>query len=194
MKKRVFIVHGWGGSPKEGWFPYLKTELESRGFDVFAPKLPQSNKPKISNWVPALNSAVGIPDQNTYFVGHSIGCQAIARYLETLESDFRVGGAVFVAGFFKKLSISDWDDSDKNLSEEWLNTKIDLKKVKTILNQSVAIFSDDDPYVPLSNMQDFKDILGSKIIIENKKGHFSGSAGMTKLPVVMEAVLEIAGM
>ena len=27
--KRVFIVHGWGGHPDEGWFPWLSSELGS---------------------------------------------------------------------------------------------------------------------------------------------------------------------
>ena len=26
--KRVFIIHGWDGYPEEGWFPWLKEELE----------------------------------------------------------------------------------------------------------------------------------------------------------------------
>jgi hypothetical protein len=26
--KRVFIIHGWEGYPEEGWFPWLKKELE----------------------------------------------------------------------------------------------------------------------------------------------------------------------
>ena len=33
-----------------------------------------------------------------------MGCQTIARYLETLPDEIKVGGAVFVAGFFKSLT------------------------------------------------------------------------------------------
>ena len=85
----------------EGWFPWLKRELEERGFQVFIPHLPDSDKPRIEKWIPALADAVGTADANTYFVGHSMGCQAIARYVETLDQ--KIGGAVFVAGFFKRL-------------------------------------------------------------------------------------------
>ena len=35
-----------------------------------------------------------------------------------------------------------------------------------------TIFSDNDPYVPLDNQDDFKIRLGSKIIIDHNKGHF----------------------
>ena len=28
--QRVFIIHGWDGYPEEGWFPWLKKELEAK--------------------------------------------------------------------------------------------------------------------------------------------------------------------
>jgi len=27
---KIIIVHGWDGSPKHGWFPWLKNELEKK--------------------------------------------------------------------------------------------------------------------------------------------------------------------
>src|SRR3989338_169649 len=98
--KRVFIVHGWGGHPEEGWFPWLKKELEAKGFKVFVPQLPDAENPRIQKWVPKLAETVGVPDEETYFVGHSMGCQTIARYLESLPAEIKIGGAIFVAGFF----------------------------------------------------------------------------------------------
>jgi len=37
MAKRVFIIHGWDGYLEEGWFPWLKRELEAAGFAAFVP-------------------------------------------------------------------------------------------------------------------------------------------------------------
>jgi len=52
----------------------------------------------------------------------------------------------------------------------------------------------DDPWVPLDNQDDFRDKLGSKIIIRHKMGHFTGGDdGILELPVVLESLLEIAG-
>jgi len=191
-QKRVFIVHGWDGYPEEGWFPWLKKELEVRGFSVLVPQLPNPDEPRINNWVPKLKEVVGKPDGQTYFIGHSMGCQTIARYLETLSENTKVGGAVFVAGFFKRLTNLEDDDIVRSVSQEWLTTPLDLKKVKTCLKKSVAIFSDDDPYVSIDNQEDFSNILGSKIVIRHGQGHFSGSTGTTTLPVALEALLEIA--
>lgn len=190
-KKRVFIIHGWDGYPKEGWFPWLKTELEKHGFDVFIPQLPKAEEPRINNWVPFIVKAVEKIDNQTYFVGHSIGCQAIIRYLEKLQKDKKIGGAVFVAGFLKRLSNIEEDDVAKSVVEEWLKTPINLNKVKKIINKSIAIFSDNDPYVPIDNQEEYKNILGSKIVIKHKKGHFSGSEGTKSLQTALDAILEI---
>jgi len=187
--KRAFIIHGWDGYPEEGWFPWLKGEMESQGFEVFVPQMPKPDEPRIKSWVPALAAVVGVPDQDTYFVGHSMGCQTIIRYLETLGSSIKVGGAVFVAGFLTRLSNLEDDDVVHDVAKEWLETPIDLEKVKINLSASVAIFSDNDPYVPIENQTKFKSSLGSSIKIMSKQGHFSGTADHTKeLPAVLTAL------
>ena len=192
MKKRVFIIHGWEGYPEEGWFPWLKQELTKVGFEVFVPQMPEASNPRIYNWVPKIAEVVGIPDENTFFVGHSMGCQAIARYVESLPDNTKVGGAVFVAGFFKHLIEEEDDPELQEIRKHWLGTPIDFDKIKPRLGKSVAIFSDDDPYVPLDNQDDFRDKLSSKIVIESNKGHFSGSDGVVELPQALKAVLEIS--
>ena len=189
MSKRVFIVHGWGGYQEEGWFPWLKRELETRGFQVFIPQLPDADKPRIEKWIPALVSAVGVADVDTYFVGHSMGCQAIARYVENLDQ--KIGGAVLVAGFFKRLTGLEDDADVQETDRHWLTRPLDFEKVKAHLGKSIAIFSDNDPWVPLDNQDDFRDKLRSKIVIEHAKRHFSGSDGVKELPAALRAVEEI---
>ncbi|MFA6253196.1 MAG: alpha/beta hydrolase [Patescibacteria group bacterium] len=192
MSKKVYIFHGWDGYPEEGWFPWLKQQLESRGFEIFVPQLPQADEPRIKNWLPALSEFVKNPNQDTYFVGHSMGCQAIVRYLENLPKDTKIGGAIFVAGFLKSLAGLEDDDTVRDVAKEWLDTPIDFEKVKKHLEKSVAIFSDDDPWVPLENQNDFREKLGAKIIIEHKQGHFSGQRDNTKeLPIVLQELLKI---
>lgn len=193
MKKRVFIIHGWEGYPEEGWFPWLKSELEARGFEVHVPQMPDTRNPRIEKWIPKLAEVVDVPDKKTYFVGHSMGCQTIARYLESLPDEVVVGGVVFVAGFFKRLTEIGDDPDEQKIVKHWLDAPLDFKKIKARIGKSVAIFSDNDPYVPIDNQDDFRDQLGSKIIIERHMGHFSGpSDKITELPIALRSVLEVS--
>lgn len=192
INKRIFIVHGWDGSPQSNWFPWLKKELENKGFDVFVPQLPDPGNPRIYNWVPKLAEIVEKPDSQTYFVGHSMGCQTIARYLETLPENIKIGGAVFVAGFFKGITGLEDEPGNPETIKHWLKTPVNLKKTKAHLPKSIAIFSDNDPYVPLDNQDDFGSELESKIIIEHNMRHFNEGAGITQLPIALKSVLEIS--
>ncbi len=191
--KKVVIVHGWEGFPGDAWYPWLQKELEAKGFEVVVPQLPNPGSPRVQAWVEALSDAVGAPDEQTYFVGHSMGCQTIARYLETLPEGQKVGGAVFVAGFFKRLVGIDHDENSRETEKDWLSVKPNLQKVREHLSKSVAIFSDDDPWVPLDNQDDFRDVLGSEIIIEHAKGHYNKNRDhTTELPIVLEKLLELS--
>lgn len=190
MPKRVYIIHGWDGSPQNCWFPWLKNQLEARGFLVKIPAMPNPAVPEIKSWVAHLNSIVGKADENTYFIGHSIGCQTILRYIEQIPKK-TIGGIVCVAGFFKLLHLQ--TDEEKEIAKPWLETPVNFNKIKERANKIIAIFSDDDPDVDLENKELFEKHLGAKTIIEHKKGHFSDDAGVKELPSVLEAILKIAG-
>ncbi|MBI4019653.1 MAG: serine hydrolase family protein [Candidatus Aenigmarchaeota archaeon] len=190
---KAILVHGWDGHPEEGWFPWLKKELEKRGFEVTVPQLPDAEKPRIEKWIPALAMAAGKVDENTYFIGHSMGCQAIVRYVESLPEAVKIGGAVFVGGFFLRLTGLENDADVQETDRHWLGSPVDFRKAKSHMRRSVAIFSDDDPYVPLDNQEDFMEKLGSEIIIEHNKGHYNESAGAFQVPSVLDAVLSISG-
>ena len=191
MQKRIFIVHGWDGSPQNCWFPWLKNKLEEKGFFVEAPAMPNPEIPEVKSWVSCLRNAVGETDENTYFVGHSIGCQTILRYIEQLPAESRVGGVVCVAGFFRLLHLE--TDEEKEIAKPWLETQMDFEKIKKHTNKIIAIFSDDDPDVDLGDKELFKTYLNAKTIVEHRKGHFSDDAGIKELSSALEAVLEIAG-
>jgi predicted alpha/beta hydrolase family esterase len=185
--KRVFIIHGWGGYPEEGWFPWLKKELEAKGFGVSVPAMPNPSEPKIETWIPFLSELVGSPDLNTFFVGHSIGCQTIIRYLETLPEGVKIGGAVFVGGWYNLRNLE--TEEEKRIAGPWVNTPRNDEKIRAVVNKAVAIFSDNDPYVLPQNQESWKEKVGAKIIVEHDRGHFNE---IDELPSALEAVLEMS--
>ena len=189
--KRVILAHGWDGTPTTGWFPWLQKELESRGFEVTAPQLPETGSPHIDVWVAALASAVGTVDEETYLVGHSMGCQAIVRFLETLPEGAKAGGVVFVAGFFRPLTGLE-SEAEMEVDREWSDTPVAFEKVRSHMEKSFAIFSDNDPWVPLENADDFKNKLESEVVVQHEQGHFNESGGFRELPIVLQKLLEMS--
>lgn len=192
MRKRVFIIHGWDGYPQEGIFPWLKSELEAKGFVVFNPLMPNPLKPKIKSWVSFLKKQIGAPDKNTILFGHSMGAQAILRYLESLNEGENIGGVVFLAGWTHLTDKAYEIDEDVEIAKPWLKTPLSWDKIKSRSNNFIAIFSDNDPLVPLSDKEIFKDNLEAKIVIEHERKHFSGGSGIKKLPSALNAVLEVS--
>ncbi len=193
MKKRVFIIHGWDGRPDQHWLPWLKSELESKGFLVEAPQMPEAEHPRKSAWVSYLARLVGEPSQDTYLVGHSIGCKAVLRYLETLEEGGKIGGAVLVAGWVTLTNMSERTPEETEVINDWINPPFDFAKIRSHAGNFTAIFSDDDPEVPLEeNKETYEKKLGAKIILEHNKGHFTADDGVVELPSALEALLEIS--
>lgn len=125
---KAIIVHRWDGTPKSDWYPWLKMQLTKRGWEVIVPAMPNTSKPEIKAWVKRLQEVVGKPDVETFFIGHSIGCQTIMRYLATLPKEAKVGGVIFVAGWFTLRGLE--SKEMEAIAKPWLKTPIDFAKVK----------------------------------------------------------------
>jgi len=186
---RVFIIHGWEGSPDEGWFPWLKKKLEEKGIEVFVPSMPNPEEPDIDAWVGLLRDTVGEINEETYFIGHSIGCQAIMRYLA--ETEGKIGGIIFVAGWFHLTPEVTEEEGAEEIAKPWLEKPIDVDKIKEKTTHIVAVFSDNDPYVPLDDAKIFEARLEAKIIMEKGKGHIGGEHNITELPVVFDEIVKM---
>lgn len=189
--KRAFIIHGWDGAPDNAWIPWLKRELEKKGFKVIAPKMPTPNAPRINTWTAHLTKQVKRVDTDTYFVGHSIGCQTILRYLEKQKTP--CGGVVCVGGWFLLTPEATPDAAYRRIAKPWLHNPINFSMAKKNAKIITAILSDNDPYVPLKeNKTVFTKVLNAKVIIEKKKGHFDDDAKIKTLPSALKEIMIMA--
>ncbi len=180
--KRVIIVHRWEGSSSDDWRPWVKVELEKLGYQVIVPDMPDTDTPIIEKWVSHLSSVVDKPDSDTYFIGHSIGCQTILRYLEKIETP--VGGAVFVAGWFNLENLE--DDESKEIAKPWIETPIDIDNIKKVLTKSTLLISDNDPYGAFEENKKRFEELDSKIVVMHNAGHITEDDGFIGLATVVE--------
>ena len=129
-------------------------------------------------------------DEDTYLVGHSMGCQCILRYLDDLPEGTKIGGAIFVAGFVNLKNLE--TPEEKKLAKPWLETPIDWDKIVSHTKKFFALFSDNDPWVPVSDADIFKDKLGAKTLVVHDKGHINEESDVLELPVVLEELLKMS--
>jgi len=190
--KKVYIIHRWDGNPKADWYIWLKDRLQDMGFDVDILAMPDPEKPDVKEWPAFIREKAGEPNDNTLFIGHSVGCQAILRYLQ--KSQTSALGVICVAGWFTLKDLE--TEEEKEIAKPWIDiSSVDFQKIKENVGDLVVIFSNDDPYVPLEdNIKIFEDKLGAKIVIQQSKGHFTEEDNIHELPIVLEKVSEITGI
>mgnify|MGYP001611765529 CR=1 FL=1 len=185
--KRVFVVHRWDGTSKSDWYPWLKRELENKGFKVEIPEMPNTSEPKINDWVNYLRKVVGKLDNKTYFIGHSIGCQTIMRFLEKENYNGKVGKILFVAGWFKLDNLE--GEEVEIIANPWINTPIEFNKIKQKISKLTVFLSTNEPYgFVKENTKIFKEKLNAKIILEKDKGHFTEDDGISELPEILAEI------
>lgn len=176
--KTVYLIHGWGGSDSsEGWFGWLKNELKKKEIKIIVFNMPNTDYPKINEWIGFLKENIKEEDLNeeTYFIGHSIGCQAVLRYLEQLPENIKVSRGIFIAPWMEldKNTIEEEGEEVKEIAKPWMETPINFEKVKKHTKDFLCILSDNDPYVPLSNEKFFKEKLNAKTVIKSNEEHFN---------------------
>lgn len=186
--KQAIIIHGWGGSPEEPLLKWIKKQLENKNYEVSMPLMPDTDEPKITIWVNKIKETIKNPDENTYFIGHSIGCQAILRYLETLNK--KVGEIILIAPwmYLDEKTIEEEEEGSIKIIKPWIETPIKWNKAKECASNFVCIFSDNDPYVPVDNKELFEEKLNATIIIEHNKGHFDPSSNVNELGVIKDLI------
>ncbi|MCL4365069.1 MAG: alpha/beta hydrolase [Candidatus Marsarchaeota archaeon] len=125
QRKRVFIVHGWDGSPENNWMSWLGLRLQDKGVEAHVLHMPNAADPKMGEWVAFLANAVVNSDANTYLVGHSLGCQTILRYLRIPLSK---GSGIGVLDALANPAVFHWNE------HEWLGENPLVRETLSVVN------------------------------------------------------------
>ena len=187
MDKRIFIIHGWGGSPNKDWLPWACAELKNKGYEIIVPLMPDTDIPKIGPWVNKLRELVGRPLPSDILIGHSIGCQTILRYLEGLPNNKKVNKVILVAPWVKLTNLE--NKEAWQIADPWLKTPIDYSVLRSRSASYAAVFSDNDSWVPLEdNRKFFSGKLNPKVITLHNKGHFTEDEGIKEITEILDLV------
>ncbi len=183
--KNALILHGKGGDSKSNWFPWLKEELEKKGYEVWIPNLPGAGVPNVKiNTELLLNSDFEF-SKDTIIVGHSAGSVQILHLLSSLPKEIEIKTAYLVVSFMNDLG---WEDLRGLFLEPF-----DFEKIKTKAKKFIFFHSDDDPFCPLDHAKYLSEKVNGELVIIPGQKHFSISTSGEKykeFPELLEKIKE----
>lgn len=174
MAKQALILHAWYEKPEKNWYPWLKTELENRDYNVLTPELPtmQTDLPDMEKILQFIEELIKI-DEDTIVIGHSIGCLLAMRLAEKYSYD-------------KMFLVAGWDFNDLTAEHRlfWPNP-INHEAIKQHVKEMYCLSADNDPYMTAFLVEEMSKRLGGKFILVPGAGHFSEKFGVTKIPELL---------
>lgn len=122
MVKNALILHGAGNNSKGNWFPWLKKQLEAKGYKVWSPELPNADIPIQKDWLGTIfsNKEWGF-NKDSIIIGHSAGATLILRILERLPKGVKINRAILVAGSIDKGKYPEFFQYKEDLTREPFN-------------------------------------------------------------------------
>ncbi|WP_226530380.1 RBBP9/YdeN family alpha/beta hydrolase [Metabacillus niabensis] len=184
MGKQVYIIHGYGASPANHWFPWLKEKLIADGNQVSVLHMPNSSDPNKEEWLDTLTNEIKNVNNKTYFVTHSLGSITLLNYLDQLDPLPSFGGFIIVSGFSEPLS------SLPSLNP-FTVTIVDYKKIISATNSRAVIAAKDDYIVPIQLSKNLSKQLDTSFYPVEKGGHFLEEDGFTSFPLVYDILNNI---
>ena len=165
MKKAV-ILHAVEMDSGGHWYPWLKKQLEQRGYDVWVPDLPQPDHPDDKLYIKFLLES-GWDFADNLIIGHSSGAVMILHLLQNLPADIKIKTGVLAGSFSRIL----WP----NLHKDLFTVPFDFEKIKAKAKNLVFMHGDNDPWCPPKEAAELAKKSGGEFILVPGGGHFSTS-------------------
>lgn len=175
------LLHGFTGSSRSDYFPWLKKHIEDAGQNAHVPDLPDTNKPDAKAQAAYVLENVNF-DQNTVLLGYSYGSVTALRILEQLEKPIK--RLVIAAGFAQPGFLD-----NERIFEATTDWDFDFEKIKKNVG-SITILRDlSDHAVPAERADYLKEKLGGNIVdFIATEGHITGKEEPGVLANVMPSI------
>jgi hypothetical protein len=182
----AYIIHGYGASPTDHWFPWLQARLQAEGIPTTVPPMPDSEHPNVVAWQETLAATIGTPKRDTLLIAHSLGTISLLHYLSAIRPA-AVGGIVLVAGFGARLpelpSIGGF-----NIDAYIDRIRLDDAILRHFAPHMHHLISDNDYVVAPANSRALAARIGGTVHELARHGHFLSADGITELPVAWDAL------
>lgn len=182
--KRVYIFPRYSGDENSDWYQQIKQAscFSDENIKIIPLSLPNWDKPSCTEFLVFIKQVISEIeiDNNTYFVGHSVGCKAALLYLNELHNKYpelKAGGLMCVAGWWKV-------DNPWPQLNQWTNMQLDFKGIQDICNNNIiCILSNNDPFTSdwQANKEEWEANLNAKVLIVHGAKHFNDTEGFTEI-------------
>jgi len=198
------IFHGSFGSKDGNWFPWLKSELEKLGHEVFLEQFPiddwddiekkgpdnNDTKQNLNSWLKFFSKNL-LPrldaKKETVIFGHSLSPLFILHLVD--KFNLQLKGAVFASPFLIELADEKtWHFDVVNRS--FFKTDFDWKKLQSLIPKSYVLYGTDDPYVPNRLPIEFGKNLKSTLIPVTGGKHLGDN--FKQFPLLLDLVKKIS--
>ncbi len=179
--KKVLIIHGFGVTSQSCFYPWLKYELESKGFNVELPELPEPEDPLVEEQVQYILK--NYPSQKHIIICHSFGGCVGMKLIESLDYEVE---SLYLVSCFGDNNFHEGDADIEKLEHttDWIFNYEDIKsKCQNIhvLNPSIETFVTD------AQMNDLASNLGTSVesfeVVEN---HATGKEEPGLLNIIIQ--------
>lgn len=174
--KKVYVTHGYTAHPDKHWFPWLERELAQLGIACVRLEMPDSSNPTPEAWLAYHQQQIEF-DEETLFIGHSLGCIATLNYLAHTQQ--KAKAAIFVSGFYQKLP---------NLPELDAFANFYANSTACLPEKSYVIASLTDAVVHHRFSDQLAQHLGADYLRLPQGGHFLDREGVTELPELLALI------
>ena len=180
MKKHnIYLIHGYTASPNSNWFQDLKNSLESDFIKVSILNMPDSQDPKLNDWINYMKNHIKDINEETIFIGHSLGCVSILNFLNQFNTA-KIKGVFLISGFIESSPIPELI--------EFVKPKLNYKYLKEITKTRIAISAIDDDIIPFEYSKTMAEKIDAKFTLLEEGKHFIDRDGFTKFPFLVKEI------
>ena len=176
----ILLLPGLDGSPPRHWQSHWEQLSHCR-----CVALGDWSRPRLHDWVPALDRAVRESARPVVLAAHSLGCMAAAWWASLCWVDaFRdkVRGALLVAP----------PDVDALTAEPRIRDFRPLPRLRLPF-RSLLVASRDDPYAPYERSAQMAASWGSELVDAGEAGHLNAESGLYEWTQGLRLIARMSG-
>ena len=183
MKKyNIYLIHGYTASPDSNWFQDFKKNIEKEHIEISILNMPNSQSPKLKEWIDYMENSIKEIDENTIFIGHSLGCVTILNFLSNSNTT-KIKGLFLVSGFVESSPIP--------ALNEFVTPRLNYNYLKQLTPNRISISAVDDDIIPYKYSKTMAERIDAKFTLLKEGKHFIDRDNFTEFPFLINEIKKL---